>query len=595
MVLSLNAANDVEEKVHQLKWLWQRVDKSYHKVWICAYIISAVTSLAQLINPTIVAKLVDEVIIAQNPDPVVSLSLTLLLVVVTRESFRWLMIIILEKTSQNLIYNLRTGLFTKVQYQDMRFFGRNRTGDLMTRMSADTDWCRHFISYIGYQLTDNVVLFLATTIYLFFVNWKLALAMVCVTPLVTLVTGFYSKKVGPLFAQNRDDLSAMNTAAQENIAGNRVVKAFAREDYEKARFDERSSTYRDSNLAINKLWLRFYPFIEVLANVMTLVTVFLGGAFLVMGEITAGELTLFTKLSWAVANPMRNLGNLLNDYQRFKTSANKIMELDMAKPEIVTAKEAVHHEKMLGKVEFRDVSFAYDGATVLKDISFTAEPGDTIAIMGPTGSGKTTIIQLLARLYDVRKGAILVDDCDVRQWDLQELRRSIGTATQEVFLFSDTVEGNVAFGNQELTFEEVRDFAERAAADDFITMLPEGYDTIIGERGVGLSGGQRQRIALARALAVRPSILVMDDTTSAVDMETEQYIQKQLKMLPYDCTKIIIAQRVSSVKDAKTILVLDRTGAIAECGTHQELLEKRGYYYETFCLQNGIECEGRDE
>ena len=224
---------------------------------------------------------------------------------------------------------------------------------------------------------------------------------------------------------------------------------------------------------------------------------------------------------------------------------------------------------------------------VLKDISLTLEQGEALAIIGSSGSGKTTLIQLLARCYDVTSGSISVDGCNVRKWKLQQLRDGIGTATQDVFLFSDTVEGNIAFGDQTLTEDEVHDFARRAAADDFIKGLSEGYDTIIGERGVGLSGGQKQRIALARALAVKPGILVMDDTTSAVDMETEKYIQAQLRQLPYDCTKLIIAQRISSVKDADLILIL-KDGVVTERGTHQELLRQRGYYYETYCLQNGI-------
>ena len=578
--------------MQQIKWLWSVMDKSFHRKHIIALIISAVTSVMLLINPTLTSRLVDEVIVAQNPDPLMSILLTMLGFKVLRECMRYYMVISLEKTSQNTMFNLRNRLFTKLQYQDMRFFDTHRTGDLMTRMSADTDWCRHFLSYIDYAAVDSVVMFLSTSIYFFFVNWKLALALVCVTPLLMVITKVYSKKVRQLFINMRDKLSEMNTAAQENIAGNRVVKAFAREEHEKEVFDQRSAAFRDSHLAINKLWLSFYPFIEILANAMTLITVFLGGLFMIQGELTPGELTIFTSLSWALANPMRMLGNLLNDFQRFTTCANKIMEMDLGKPSIVDSECAVSHEKLQGKVEFRNVSFSYDGQDVLKDISFTANPGETVAIMGPTGSGKTTIIQLLARFYDVKQGEILVDDCNVRRWKLQELRGGIGTAIQDVFLFSDTVEGNVAFGNQELTFEEVRDFANRAAADDFITKLPEGYDTIIGERGVGLSGGQRQRIALARALAMRPGILIMDDTTSAVDMETEQYIQQQLKTLPYDCTKLIIAQRISSVKDADQILVLDRNGAIAERGTHQELLKNRGYYYETYCLQNGIEYEG---
>ena len=437
---------------------------------------------------------------------------------------------------------------------------------------------------------DSVVMFLSTSIYFFFVSWRLALILVCVTPLLMIITKVYSGRVRPLFVDMRDKLSDMNTAAQENIAGNRVVKAFAREEHEKEAFDRRSGAYRDANLDINKLWLSFYPAIEVLANAMTLITVFIGGLFMIQGNLSAGGLSIFTSLSWALSNPMRNLGNLLNDWQRFSTCATKVMQLDLSRPAIVDGDNTVPHDRVQGRVEFRNVSFAYDGQNVLRDVSFTAEPGQTIAIMGPTGSGKTTVIQLLARFYDVQKGEILVDGCNVRQWKLQELRHGIGTAIQDVFLFSDTVEGNVAFGNQELTLEEVRDFARRADADGFIEKLPEGYDTIIGERGVGLSGGQRQRIALARALAMRPGILIMDDTTSAVDMETEQYIQRQLRELPYDCTKIIIAQRISSVKDADQILIL-RDGQITERGTHAELLRQKGYYYQTYCLQNGIDVD----
>ncbi|MGN1368846.1 MAG: ABC transporter ATP-binding protein [Aristaeellaceae bacterium] len=576
--------------MENIKWLFSLMDKKYRKWHILALCISAITSLTLLINPTLQKRLVDEVIVAQNPDPLLGILFTMLAVKLIHEGARYFMIITLERTSQNVLYNLRVRLFTRLQHQDTRFFDRHRTGDLMTRMSADTDWCRHFLSYIDYSAIDSVVMFLSTSIYLFWINWKLALALVCVTPLLMLITKIYSKGSRKLFMSMRERQSEMNAAAQENIAANRVIKAFAREEYEKDAFDKRSSAFRDANLAINKRWLTFYPFIEILANAMTLITVFFGGFLMIQGEMTPGDLTVFTSLSWALSVPMRNLGNLLNDWQRFITCSSKVMELEMSKADIVDAPDAVNHDHVQGEVEFRGVSFAHDGVSVLKDVSFKVEPGKTLAIMGPTGSGKTTIIQLLARCYEVRQGEILVDGCPIKRWKLQQLRDGIGTATQDVFLFSDTVEGNIAFGDQDLTAEQVQDFARRAAADDFIQNLSDGYDTIVGERGVGLSGGQKQRIALARALAVQPGILIMDDTTSAVDMETEQYIQQQLRQLPYDCTKIIIAQRISSVKEADEIIVL-QNGEIAERGTHEQLLKNHGYYWETFCLQNGIETE----
>ncbi len=579
--------------MEQVKWLCSLMDKRYRRTHVLALVISAITSLMLLVNPTLTARLVDEVIVAQNPAPLMGLLMTMLAVKVVREAMRYLMIVLLEKGSQNMLYNLRRRLYRRMQFQDMRFFDQHRTGDLMTRMSADTDWCRHFLSYIDYMITDSVVMAVSVSAYLFFVNWQLALALVLVTPLLMLITKVYSKGARRMFIDMRDKLAEMNANAQENIAANRVVKAFAREEYEKDCFDARSRAYRDANLDINERWLRFYPFIEILANAMTFITVFLGGLLMIGGRLTPGELTLFTSLNWALSTPMRNLGNLLNDWQRFLTCATKVMQLDVGTPAIRDAEQTTPHERVQGKIEFRDVSFAYDGQQVLKNVSFIAEPGQTVAVMGPTGSGKTTLIQLLARCYDVTRGQVLVDDCDVRSWKLQELRGGIGTATQDVFLFSDTVEGNIAFGNQSLTEQEVEDFARRAAADEFIPELSEGYDTIIGERGVGLSGGQKQRIALARALAVRPGILVMDDTTSAVDMETEQRIQHELRRLPYSCTKLIIAQRISSVKDADLILIL-KDGEIAERGTHAQLLAQRGYYYETYCLQNGIDPEEKE-
>ncbi|MBE5789504.1 MAG: ABC transporter ATP-binding protein [Clostridiales bacterium] len=571
----------------QIAWLWENMDARFRRRHVTALCICAFSCLLLLVNPALSQRLIDDVIMAGNPEPLLSILAVMLLVKLGREGLRYLMVIFLESDSQNVLYNLRRRLFTKMQYNDMRFFDENRTGDLMTRMSADLDWCRHFLSYIDYRIIDAVCTFFFATAYLTLVNWKLTLLLIAITPVLLLITRFFSKHVRPRFVFMREKLSEMNAAAQENIAGNRVVKAFAREEYEKERFEEKNRAFLNSHLRINKLWLTFFPMIELLVNAIQLVTVFVGGLFIIHGELTPGELAVFTGLSWAVSNPMRELGNLINDLQRFSTSAAKVMALYYSKPEITDDADAVEHEKMKGQIEFDHVSFRMNNKTILEDVTFSVEPGRTLAVMGPTGGGKTTLIHLLARFYDVSEGTVRVDGCDVRQWKLQQLRGGIGTATQDVFLFSDTVEGNVAFGNQNMTLDEVKDFARRADAAEFIEKLPEGYDTIIGERGVGLSGGQRQRIALARALAVKPGILIMDDTTSAVDSETEQYIQKQLRNLPFDCTKLIIAQRISSMRHADLILVL-QDGKITERGTHQELLQKKGYYWQTYCLQYGI-------
>lgn len=574
-----------------IRWLWGCADHKSHVRIITAMVISAVTSLMLLVNPSLTATLVDEVIIAENPEPLLGILAIMLIVKLAREGARYLMIVLLETASQNTVYSLRRTLFAKLQFQDTRFFDRNRTGDLMTRMSADLDWCRHFISYMDYAVVDCVFMFLGTLILFFCVSWKLTLCLAVVTPILMLITKLYSSKVRPLFVAMRERLSEMNTAAQENIAGNRVVRAFAREKYEEESFERRNAAFRDSQLAINKKWLSFYPFIELLANSMTVITVFLGGYFIILGEITPGELTIFTQLSWALSNPMRQLGNLINDTQRFATSATKVMELYYGRPHIADRSDAVDHDDMKGAIAFKNVTFHFDRQEVLHDISFAVKPGQTLAIMGPTGSGKTTIINLLARCYDVSSGSVEVDGCDVKNWKLQQLRRHLGVATQDVFLFSDTVDGNIAFGNQALTEAQVHAYARIADADEFISKLSEGYDTLIGERGVGLSGGQKQRIALARALAMEPRILIMDDTTSALDSETERYIQEQLRHLPFPCTKIIIGQRISAVKDADQILILQE-GKITERGTHEELLKNHGYYWETYALQNDLPVEG---
>ena len=400
----------------QVKWLIQNMDPSCRKLQLLALCICVVSCVLLLVNPALSRRLIDDVIMAQNPEPLLGILAVMLLVKVGREGMRYVMVILMEKDSQNMVFNLRKRLYEKMQYNDMRFFDDHRTGDLMTRMSADLDWCRHFMSYINYRIVDAVCTFLFAMIYLFTVNWKMTLMLVVITPALMGISKILRKKVRPRFVYMREKLSEMNTAAQENIAGNRVVKSFAREEYEKERFEERNQAFMDSHLKINRVWLTFFPMIEILVNAIQLVMIFVGGLFIIQGEITPGELAIFTGLSWAVSNPMRELGTLVNDLQRFSTSAAKVIELFYAQPEITDSDEAVSHDKVEGNIEFRNVGFSIEGKEILRDVSFAVKAGQTVAVMGPTGSGKTTLIHLLARFYDVTGGEVLVDGGDVRNW-----------------------------------------------------------------------------------------------------------------------------------------------------------------------------------
>ena len=421
---------------------------------------------------------------------------------------------------------------------------------------------------------------------------RLALSILAIAPFIFLIIILFKNKVAPRHKALREKLSQMNTAAQENISGNRVVKAFAREDYEIDKFNQCNLDYSQTNKKTAMTWLSYYPYVESFANLMPVVLLVVGGVFIINEQLTMGEFVAFSGLIWAIANPMRQLGNIMNEFQRFSAASEKVMEIYYSEPEIVDKPDAMDREqRFLGKVEFKHVSFQYADANlpVLHDISFVANPGETVAIMGETGCGKTSLIQLIPRFYEPTEGEVLVDDINVKDMKLHQLRKNIGLATQDVLLYSDSIDGNIAFGDTHIKPEEVVKFARYSAADEFIAKMPEGYDTIVGERGVGLSGGQKQRISLARALAVKPAILILDDTTSAVDMETEKKIQHSLNELDFPCTKIIIAQRISTTKFADKILVI-QDGRITESGTHDELVAKNGYYSSLVKLQTGEEA-----
>ena len=587
-----------EMKKSKLRWLWENME-GYRGLYILGIFGTLLYNVLQLTVPFVTQQIIDLFLsgenAASNLETKRSLFFGLIAAMVLLTLFRvtvvYLDCMIYEKVSQAALYRIRNFLYNKMQRQDMAFYSVYRTGDLMTRLTGDLDAVRHMIAWVVRTIIESFALYSATMIYFFFMNWKLALIMLMMSPIIFGIIFLFKKQVAPKHKLLREKMATLNTAAQENISGNRVVKAFAKEEHEIEKFDQCNSEYSKTNIETSFVWLRFFPFVETVANLMPVILLVIGGLFLINDQLTMGEYAAFSGLIWAIANPMRNMGNVMNEFQRFDAASAKVMELYYAEPKIVDLPGACDIEgRLKGKIEFKNVSFRYEDADipVLHDISFTAEAGQTIAIMGETGCGKTSLINLIPRFYEPTEGEIYIDGKNIRDYKIQPLRKSIGLATQDVLLYSDTIDGNIAYGDANISADDVRKFAKYSAAEDFISKMPEGYDTIVGERGVGLSGGQKQRISLARALAIKPSILILDDTTSAVDLETEKTIQEGLRHLDFYCTKIIIAQRVSTTKNADLILVL-QDGRITEAGTHEQLLSKRGYYYDVVRLQTGEE------
>ena len=589
------------KKHSKMAWLWENM-KGYRAIYAIGILGTIVYNVMQLTVPYFTQQIVDLFLTGEDAatnivtkrDLFFQLVIAMVGFTFLRTLIVYLVCMDVEHVSQKVLYRVRTHLFDKIERQDMQFYNTYRTGDLMTRVTGDLDAVRHMIAWVIRSIVESFSLLLATTVYFLYMDWRLALAILAIAPFIMVVIVKFRNQVAPRHKALREKLSLLNTAAQENISGNRVVKAFARDEYEINKFDECSVEFSKTNKKTALTWITFFPYIETFANLMPIVLLVVGGLFIINGQLTMGEYVAFSGLIWAVQNPMRMLGNIMNEFQRFAAASDKVMEIYYSEPKIVDKEDAVDMpNRFAGKVEFKNVSFQYEDGNlpVLHNISFVANPGETVAIMGETGCGKTSMIQLIPRFYEPTEGEVLVDGVNVCDMKLGQLRKNIGLATQDVLLYSDTIDGNIAYGDSSLTKEEVEKFAKYSAAAKFITRMPEGYDTIVGERGVGLSGGQKQRISLARALAVKPAILILDDTTSAVDMETEKQIQHSLKELDFPCTKLIIAQRISTTKFADKILII-QDGRITESGTHGELVAKKGYYYNLVQLQTGETMEG---
>lgn len=568
-----------------LKWIWSYL-KKYKVNYGLSMILVLIAGIISLLNPILSGQIVDKVLVNGETQYLIPILLLMFGIIVVKSLIDYWYKVNFENISQKVLLSIRKDIFAKLLELDVDFYKNTKTGDLMARMTGDTDTLRHFIAWVVYNVVANISIFIFAITYLYFVNPILTLCMIIVCPLIAILTIKMSKEIAPTFHNVREAYSKLNSVVQENISGNRIVKAFSRQEYEMEKFNIQNKNYKTRNLETINVTKRYLPLLDFLTNFLTVIMVFVGGLLVIYDQLSFGDLMVFNGMLWALNNPMRSAGHIINDIQRFIASSAKIRELLQTETKIKNIELLEKTTRIKGDVEFQNVSFSFEDTDALKKVSFKVEAGQTIGIIGHTGSGKSTLINLLARFYEPGSGRILIDGKNIKSIDIKKLRRNVSMAMQEVFLFSDTIRDNIRYGISNASLAQIQHVASIADADSFIRNMPEGYDTIVGERGVGLSGGQRQRIALARALIQNPSILVLDDTTSALDMETEIKIQQRLNEEMTKPTTFIIAHRISSVKDADIIIVLDN-GRIIERGTHQELLELKGEYCLVFETQLG--------
>lgn len=568
-----------------LKWIWSYIRK-YGFLMGLGLSLSVVVAASNMINPLITGTIVDKVIQGGQKNLLLTMILVMVGITFGKAVIRYTYQVIFEHCSQNVIREMREDLYAHIQELDFKWYDKSPSGNIMTLLTSDLDKVRHFVAWVLYQILENVLIYVFSIITLSFISWKLTLAFLIIAPFVIYLIQKFKVNIRPAHLKVRDQFAVLNTRVGENIEGNRVVKAFVREDYEIDRFTEDNDKYRQVSVENADVRVKYTPWIDALTGILPVILILFGGYLVIKKEMTIGQLVTFNGLMWAFTQPISMFGMLVDNVQNFNASGDRLYELHLNNPEVYSKANAEKTMDVKGEIEFRNVNFAYNEVPVLKDVSFKIEPGMTVGILGPTGSGKTTLANLLCRYYDTTSGQVLLDGKDIRDYDLQFLRKNIGITMQEVFLFSDTIEGNIAFGNNDASFEEIEKAAELARVKEFIGDLTDGYDTVVGERGVGLSGGQKQRIALARLFLANPKVMILDDTTSAVDIETEEKIRNSIKQQSKGHTTFIISHRVSSFENCDVILVL-QNGSIVQKGSHKELISQDGYYKDVWAEQNG--------
>lgn len=558
----------------------------YWYAYLFAITCMVLSIILDLVSPLITKSIIDDVIVKGNTSIFGKLLVGILLIGLGRAVFGYLKEITFDIVSSKIARDIRKDLFDHILTLSLEFFDKTNTGELMSRVKDDIDRIWNALGFIGMLIIEVII---HTSLILFFMlrqSPKLTIIPLIVIPIVAAMAIIMESRLGTIYEEISQQNATLNTVAEENISGVRIVKSFAREKFEIKKFLSHNKRYYDLNMEQSKVLVKYYPYFQFISRLLPVLIIIFGGSLVINGEITLGTLGAFTEYSSNIVWPMEMLGWLTNELAAAFASNKRVNKIYEETPVIKEIEQPVHIDGLKGKIEFKEVSFEIDNKSILSDVSFEINPGETLGIMGATGSGKTSIINLLQRFYNPSKGEIRLDGVEIANLSLKQLRASISTVMQDVFLFSDTVNENIKFGRKNITNKsDILRAVNISQAKAFIEEMDDKYDTIIGERGVGLSGGQKQRITIARALAKNTPILILDDSTSALDMETEYLIQKSLSQFK-DTTKIIIAHRISAVRNADKIIFL-KNGSIAEWGTHEELLNQKGLYYETYLTQYG--------
>ncbi|MFX3635189.1 MAG: ABC transporter ATP-binding protein [Candidatus Pristimantibacillus sp.] len=558
---------------------------------VIAISIMMFATLVDLVAPWILKEIFDKGIEPKNVTVILTLTLLLIGVQACKSGAMFVQGYSQELVGQNVVFKLRQDLYNHLQRLSFSYYDRAQTGQLMSRMTGDIEAVKNFIGFGAMGLLTGMMTFIGTMVFMLWLNWKVTLISAVTIPAILFILWRFNQKVGPAWSSIREQMGRLTTTLQENISGIRVVKSFATEGVEQRKFAERNKQNFETNMERAKLEAKSFPLMGLFGGLTFVLMIWIGAIFVARGEMSLGTFMAFQWYTWGMIWPLNMLGWQINIMQQAIKAAPRVFEVLDTPVDIESPEAGRAADGMKGHVAFSNVSFHFadqdrtKDAPILNQISFQVKQGEVIAVLGATGSGKSSLIGLLSRFYDTTEGRVVIDGTDVRDYELDGLRRSVGIVPQETFLFSASIRENIAYGHPEATQQQIEQAAIKAQIHAFIDGLPYGYDTLIGERGVGLSGGQRQRVALARAILMDPPILVLDEATASVDTATESAIHEALLEVMKGRTTFIIAQRLSSIQHADRIMMLE-SGRLVEEGTHKELIERNGLFRQLFERQH---------